>query len=156
MENTNLLNDTIIAEALAYDDEFEPVVIVDPKMFPGKVIDTMNEFEKRLYSLYVIKNRETGNMFSNILGNKSIDNSKNDNIKELSSIISYNPNLHYYEKFNKLQDEAEACIKLMWILINLRVKSDHSVLSIQPGFKIVALRDTNNFLTPGVGWINFS
>ena len=156
MENTNLLNDTIIAEALAYDDEFEPVVVVDPKIFPGKVIDTMNEFEKRLYSLYVTKNREIGMMFKNIMGNKPIDNSERKNIRELSSIITYKPNLHYYEKFSRLQDEAEACIKLMWILISLRVKSDHSVLSIQPGFKIVVLKNTNNFLTPGVELIHYS
>lgn len=156
MENTDLLNDTIIAEALAYDDEFEPVMVTDTKIFPGKAIDTMNEFEKRLYSLSVIKNREIGMMFKNIMGDKPTDNSKKENIRELSSIITYKPNFHYYEKFDKLQDEATACIKLMWIFISLRVKSDHSVLSIQPGFKIVALKDTNNFLTPGVELIHYS
>jgi len=156
MENTDLLNNTIIAEALAYDDEFEPVIANEGKIFSGKIIDTMNELEKRLYSLFVIKNREIGMMFKNIMGDKPTDNSEKENIRELASIITYKPNFHYYEKFDKLQNEAEACIKLMWIFISLRIKSNHSVLSIQPGFKIVALKDTNNFLTPGVELIHYS
>jgi len=156
MEKIDLLSDTIIAEALNFYGQTEPVFTNQEEMLPGKEIGTMTELEKRLHSLAVIKNEEIQTMFENIMGSKPINNSEKENIKELSGIITYEKNLHYYERFDLLQREMEACYKLMWILISLRIKCNNSVLSIRPGFKIVALNNTEYFLNPGSGLINFS
>ncbi|NVN97056.1 hypothetical protein HXX01_02370 [Candidatus Nomurabacteria bacterium] len=156
MQNTELLDGTIIAEALNYYGQIEPVFVSKEEMLPGKVIGIMTELEKRLHSLSVSKNEEIKTMFGNIMGGKDMNDPERDDVKKLAGIITYGKNLHYYKRFDQLQREAEACEKLMWILINLRIKSNNSVLSIRPGFKIVALKNTENFLNPGAGLINFS
>jgi len=150
MENLDLLNDTIIAEALAYCDELEPVFIRE-EVFSVIEIGEMSELEKRLYTLAVLKNREIEIMFSNILG-KEIENSPNNEwVKEVSETISTEHNFHYYEKFNQLKKEVEGCKELMWILIGLRFPQQTSVFAIRPGFKIVILQNSENaFLTDGI------
>lgn len=148
MENLDLLNDTIIAEALAYCDELEPVLDQD-KIISGIEIGEMSELEKRLHTLSVLKNREIKMMFENISG-KELENSPKDEwTKQVSETISTEHNLHYYEKFNQLDKEVDSCKKLMWILISLRFTQQRSVLVIRSGFKIVALKNSENVFLPG-------
>jgi hypothetical protein len=155
MENYNLLDGTIIAEALAYDDEIEPVR-EDGIFISGQVVDEMNEMEIRLHSLSVLKNRQIKMMFEDIIGKRLEDTSKDEGSKNFIQTITTEHNFHYYEKFDRLQREAVGCLQLMWILIYLRVPCNHAELVIRPGFKIIELANTENSVIPGLGKFNFS
>lgn len=148
MENQDLLRGTIIEEALAYCDEIEVVPGTD-EILSGTEIGVMSELEKRLHTLSILKNQEIRMMFENIIGKNLEDEHNVDWIKPLSKIISTEQNYHYFEKFNRLEKEADACKELMWILIHLRFPQHRSVLAIRPLFKIIALLNSEETFNPG-------
>lgn len=148
MENQDLLRDTIIEEALTYSGELEPVPNTD-EILVGKEIGEMTEIEKRLHTLSILKNQEIMMMFSNIIGKDLEETKGSDWVKPIAQIISTEHNQHYFQKFNQLEKEAEACKELMWILIRLRYHNQLSVLAIRPGFKIIALQNSEETFLPG-------
>ena len=148
MENLDLIKDTIIEEALTFCDDLEPVPNSD-EILLGIEIGEMSEFEKRLYTLSVLKDQEMRMMFENIIGKNLEGENNTDWIKPLSKIISTDQNFHYYEKFNRLEKEVDACKELMWLLIHLRFHQQQSVLAIRPGYKIIALQNSEEAFIPG-------
>lgn len=148
MKNLELLKDTIILEALDYIGEIIPVSERENSL-PGEVIGYMNELEKRLHTLSVLKNNEIGEMFENITSDLPEDTTPDERIKHIREVITSKDDFHLYEKFNRLQKEANACQELMSILIQLRFVDINLTLEIRPGFQIVSLPNTE-FSTLGI------
>ena len=148
MENIfELLKDTIILEAINYTGEIKPVIAMENSL-PGEIVGPMNDLEKRLHTLCVLKNEEIGMMFEDLSSDLPEDVTLDERIKHLSKIITSKDDFHLYLKFNKLHKEANSCKDLMLILIKLRFAKINLILEIRPGFQIVSLPNTE-LLTVG-------
>lgn len=139
--NFDLLKGTIILEALNYTGEIKPVVMREG-LIPGEIVGPMNEMEKRLHTLSVLKNEEIRLMFEDLSSDLPDEVSGEERRKHLSEIITSKEDFHLYQKFNRLQKEASACHELMITLIQLRFIDINLILEIRPGFQIVSLPNT--------------
>lgn len=148
MENFELLKDTIILEALEYIGEISPVLARENSL-SGEVVGHMNELEKRLHTLSVLKNDEIGEMFENITSDLPEETTPDKRIKHIREVITSKDDFHLYEKFNRLQKEADACQELMLMLIKLRFTGISLTLEIRPGFQVVSIPNTE-FSTLGI------
>jgi hypothetical protein len=145
MERLELLRDTIILEALNYTGEIKPV-LERKNSLPGEFVGYMDELEKRLHTLSVLKNNEIGEMFENITSDLPEETTPDERAKHIREVITSKDDFHLYRKFNKLQKEATASQELMLTLIKLRFVNINLILEIRPGFQIVSLPNTE-FLT---------
>lgn len=143
-----LLDNTIILEALNYTGEIRPVMINENSLM-GEIMGPMNELEKRLHTLSVLKNEEIGMMFQDLSSDLPNEISLEERIKHLSKIITSKDDFHLYLKFNRLQKESNSCQELMLILIKLRFAHINLSFEVRPGFQIIALPNTE-FSTLGI------
>ena len=141
MENLELLQDTIILEAINYIGKIKPVLVSENSL-SGEIVGSMNKIEKRLHTLSVLKNDEIGIMFQNLSSDLPEETPLKERVKHLSKIITSEDNFHLYRKFVKLQKEANACQELMLTLIQLRFVDIDLTLEIRPGFQIVSIPNT--------------
>lgn len=141
MENLELLKDTIILEAINYTGEIKPV-LVGENALSGEPVGSMNELEKRLHTLSVLKNDEIGIMFEDLSSDLPEGTSSDELRAHLVKIITSKDDVHLYWKFSKLQKEANACQELMLILIKLRFVEINLTLEIRPGFQIISIPNT--------------
>ena len=152
MERLELLRDTIILEAMNYTGEIKPVLERENSL-PGEFVGYMDELEKILHTLSVLKNDEIGEMFENISSDLPEGTTPDERAKHIREVITSKEDFHLYEKFNRLQKEANVCEELMSLLIKLRFIDINLTLEIRPGFQIVSLPNTEFSILGIMGFV---
>lgn len=138
---TSIFDGTILAKVLNFNGKIEFVIphVFDHKLFNQRDIGVMNDLEKILYTLVVLKDREAKSVILNLFGESWIKMSRKQYEHAGYALLHLEENALCLQKYNTLSTEADCLNGIMWNLIRSRFPEiTEPWLGLRHDYKIVA------------------
>lgn len=138
---TSIFDGTILAKVLNFNGKLKFVIphVSDRKLFDQRDIGGMNDLEKILYTLVVLKDREVKSIILNLFGESWIKMSRKQYEHAGYELLHLEENALCLQKYNTLSTEADCLNRVMWELIKSRFPEiTEPWLGLRHDYKIVA------------------